>query len=200
MACIIKKKERDFFRMNHKTYEPADLLIYVSENEKALKEISLVAFDEVTQKILGYGVEAKRIGEQAANPVRVISPLRQGRIADYMASVEMFSYFLKQSVGKKRLRRPAVAVCMPKDLTEVEKKALEDCIIQSGAREIKIFDKFPEKPSELNKQFQVVIEITKEEPEAYIAERLKEVLEYAAGEGISGSRVEAMLQKGLDKA
>ena len=201
--------------MNHKSnelyepYEPADLLFYVQGKGMRFKDSSLVAFDEITTKILAYGTEARKLRKQGGEHARVISPLRQGRIADYSAAVELFTYFIKKALGKMPLRRPTVAVCMPKAkyLTVVEKKALEDCIIQSGARELmisdlsvesflkEIRDKFPD----MNKKIKVVIEITKEEPEAYVSEMLKEILEYAAEEGIASSRIEEMFRKELDK-
>lgn len=201
--------------MNHKSYElyepyePADLLFYVQGKGMVLKEPSLVAFDEITKKILAYGTEAWILRKQGGEHITVISPLRQGKIADYSVAVELFTYFIKKALGRVSLRRPTVAVCMPKAkyLTVVEKKALEDCIIQSGARELMISDlsvesflkEVPDKFPDWNKKIKVVIGITKEEPKAYVSEIFKEVLEYAAEEGIASSSIEEMFRKELDK-
>lgn len=192
----------NFLYMNNTNYEPADIIIYIFGKGMVLSEKSLVALDTSGTKILAYGAEAQQMAMEKPENVHLISPLRQGMIADYLVSVNMFTHFLRKAIGKRPLRKPPIAVCVPKGMTEVEKKALEDAIIQSGARELFIADvpveelisAFPEKFPKLYKRFKIIISITKEQPEHYVTERLQEALNYAGQEGISPSRVSELFQ------
>ena len=96
-----------------------------------------------------------------------------------------------------------VAVCVPKGITEVEKKALEDSLYQSGVREVfitdvKIRQLLKETPGIILpknwQKFKVIISITNEEPKRYISEQFLEVLNYAESEGISSEEAREMFQ------
>lgn len=193
--------------MTDTKYEPADIEIYVKNKGLVLKEKSLVAFDPYSKKILGIGDEAQALAAQDLESVAVQSPLRQGRVADYLMAVRMFEHMVHKVYGKKRFFKPNIAVGgIPQDITEVEKKAFEDLAFQLGARMVTIFacsyEKYkkemtvvaPEKLDALH----VIIVITKNEPERYVAEGLANVLQYAQEQGISADRVEEIL-RGMNK-
>lgn len=184
-------------------YEPADILIYIKDRGVVLTEKSLVAVHADMKKIVAIGNEAEEIAVKNLPNVQVFSPLRQGMVADYMAAVSLFSALLRNAWGKKPLRRPPVAICVPTDITDVEKKAIQDVIYQAGAREILISDvpfhqfirEFPEEMPKLYQKFSTVIGITKDDPEKYITERLADIIGYARQAGISSGRVGELLQK-----
>lgn len=77
--------------MYAKTYEPADILIYTNETGLIIKEKSLIAFSMTEKRILAVGNEAEHFSSSGQEDVRIISPLKQGMIADYMLSVQNFS-------------------------------------------------------------------------------------------------------------
>ena len=52
----------------------------------------------------------------------------------------MLKYFINKAVGKRTLRKPRIAVCIPSGATEVERKAVEDATYQAGAREVCIIE------------------------------------------------------------
>ena len=190
-----------------KTYEPADIVIYIHNKGIVLREKSLVAANWETGKIEAVGIEAENMKTKNLKGIYVVSPLRQGMIADYQMAVVLFSRLLLKALGKKPLRKPAVGICVPKGITEVEKKAVEDALIQSGAREVLIADipveefirEFIEKSPKLASKFKIFIGITKDEPERYIAEEFGQILEYARQEGISDERVEEVWRKCCQK-
>ena len=190
-----------------KTYEPADIVIYIHNKGIVLREKSLVAANWKTEKIEAVGIEAENMETKNLEGIYVVSPLRQGMIADYQMAVVLFSRLLLKALGKKPLRKPAIGICVPKGITEVEKKAVEDALIQSGAREVFIADipgeefvsEFIEKSPKLASKFKIIISITKDEPERYIAEEFGQILQYARQEGISDERVEEVWRKCCQK-
>lgn len=184
------------------TYEPADIAIYIQDKGRVLKEKSLVAFDAVNSKIIAFGTEAEHIAKGNTENILIISPLQQGMIVDYTVAVSLFTHLLYKALGKKPLRKPAIAICVADNITEVEKKIMSDLFIQIGARELMFIDfpieqymsKMPEKFPKEYKRFKVIIEITKDNPEAYIAEELENILKYARKQNISIERVAELFQ------
>lgn len=196
--------------MNHDTYykeqktdEPADIIIHVRDRGIVLREKSLVAFRRDNNKIVAIGTEAERmIGVDTENIV-VMSPLRQGMVADALAAQKLFSGLVVRALGKKPFLKPPVVVCVPKGITEVEKRAITDVLVWgAGAKEVLVADtpamefikEFPEKLPDLYRKYKIIIGITKEEPERYIEERLRDILAYAGQEQIPPERVCGILR------
>ena len=155
--------------MTDTKYEPADIEIYVKNKGLVLKEKSLVAFDSYSKKILGIGDEAQALAAQDLESVAVQSPLRQGRVADYLMAVRMFEHMVHKVMV-------TIFAC------SYEKYKKEMAVVA------------PEKLDELH----VIIVITKNEPERYVAEGLANVLQYAQEQCISADRVEEIL-RGMNK-
>lgn len=179
-------------------FEPADIVIYIKGRGMVLKEKSLLAFDIISKKIIAFGDEAERLAGHQVDTIHIISPLRRGVIADYVATVQLFKYLLMKAWGKKLLFKVPIAICVPKGLTEVEKKAVEDVMYQIGAKEIFIADipierLLKELPAAKNWQkVKVFIGITKDEPKHYIAEQISGILNYAKQEGISVKEIKEL--------
>ena len=167
-------------------YEPADIEIHLRQKGMVLQEKSLIAVNKADGKILAVGREAEEKAGKHTEGVQVISPLRQGMIADYSAAVGMFQYMMTKIWGKRLLRKPDIAVCTPKGITEVEKKALEDALYQSGAKKLTIYEGALEQLTEEMEVYDVVISISRKEPERYIAEGISNILKYA-GQVVSGT-------------
>lgn len=186
-------------------YEPADIMIHIQGKGIVVREKSVVAFQksDSKSKIIAFGTEAYGMAGKNMEDIVVTSPLHQGFVADFTIAVKLFSYLLIKAIGKKPiLKRPAVAVCVPKGITEVELVALQDVLTMARVKELFVTDhpmeeflrEFPEKCPEEYKKFKITIGITKEEPELYIKERMREILEYAGREQISQEKVCELLQ------
>lgn len=123
---------------NRKGYEPVHILIYIREKGLVLQEISLLTFDKNTNKIIAVGEESKKYQDSNDQNRITTCPLRWGVIADFETSVKMFQYFLKKAMGPKSIfsRKPKIAVCIPKDTTQVENKAFTETFYQIGAKEV----------------------------------------------------------------
>lgn len=186
----------------NQTCEPADIVIYLQDKGLVLKEKSLVAYERSTGKIVAFGTEAEHMEMVPQGDLVICSPLRQGAVADYTTASRLFTGLLQRALGKKPVMRPRIAICVPPNLSEVEKRALEDAVHEAGAREIWIADipvdqfirEAPKKSPQLYKKFKIIIGITKDDPERYVRERLSEALAYANQAGISRARVADLLK------
>ncbi len=193
--------------MKNVAHEPSDIVIYIQDKGMVLKEKSLVAFDTVSCRVLAYGTEAEGIAREGRKDTVVVSPLRQGMIVDYVVARELFRHLIQKAWRKRLFKKPAVAVCVPEGIVEVEKKIMDDVVLLAGAREVMFTDipveqfvkEMPGKFPAEYKKYKVVIGITKDEPEEYIKEELGGILQYAAREGISARRVADLLQSAMEE-
>ncbi|MCD8078722.1 MAG: rod shape-determining protein MreB [Lachnospiraceae bacterium] len=118
----------------------ASVLVYIKGKGVVLKEPSVVAYDRDTNEIREIGEEARKMIGRTPGNIVAIRPLRQGVISDYAITEKMMKYFIRKAMGKKTLRKPRIAVCIPSGATEVEKRAVEDATYQAGAREVSIIE------------------------------------------------------------
>ena len=118
----------------------ASILVYIKGKGVVLKEPSVVAIDRDSNKIMAIGEEARLMIGRTPGNIIAVRPLRQGVISDYTVTEKMLKYFINKAVGKRTLRKPRIAVCIPSGATEVEKKAVEDATYQAGAREVLIIE------------------------------------------------------------
>jgi len=185
-------------------YEPADIEIYLKNQGLVRKEKSLIAYQESDGKVLAVGTEAEQIAKQQQNGVVVVCPLRQGMIADYRAAVQMFRMLLERACGKRYLWKPNIVVGMPlTEITEVEKKAVEDMICQIGSKEVTLFEgdyqtferEMKEHHPKMFEKYQIFIIITKYEPERYVLEAFSDAVRYARQKGISIERMNELFRE-----
>jgi len=112
----------------------ATVLVYVKGKGIVLKEPSVVAIDQNTNKIRAVGEEARQMLGKTPGNIVAIRPLRDGVIADYEVTEAMLRHFIGRVCGKRRLFRPTVVICVPAEVTSVEKRAVVEAAVNAGAR------------------------------------------------------------------
>ena len=105
-----------------------------------ISEPSVVAMHVKTKTVLAIGAEAKRMLGKTPASIQAIRPLRDGVISDFDTTEKMLSYFIRKvhetpSIFPK-IPRPRVVVGVPSNITEVERRAVQDATRRSGAREV----------------------------------------------------------------
>ncbi len=118
----------------------ANTLIYVKGRGVVSSEPSVVAINSNTREILAIGQEAKNmLGRTPAN-ISAVRPMKDGVIADYDTTEKMIRYFILKVHNRKSLVRPRMVTCIPSGVTQVEKRAVKDSAIQTGAREVYLIE------------------------------------------------------------
>jgi rod shape-determining protein MreB len=97
-----------------------------------LFEPSVVAIDEWTGKMLAVGDEARQMIGRTPAHITASRPLRHGVVADFEATEQLLSHFIRK-VGRQRGSRAQVVVCVPSGITEVERNAVVDAARSAGA-------------------------------------------------------------------
>ena len=116
----------------------SNTLIYVKDRGIVVKESSIVAINNRSGQILAVGEEAQKMVGKTPPHLTISKPLVDGIISDFEVTEKMLKYFIdriyQESFGLSP--RPRVVIGVPLDVTEVEKKAVEDVVLSAGAREV----------------------------------------------------------------
>lgn len=113
----------------------ANTLVYSKKHKRIiLNEPSVVAIERETKKVLAVGNEARDMLGKTPDTIVAIRPLSEGVIADYDITAAMLKYFIKKATGRFSFFAPEVMVCVPIDVTGVEKRAVLGAILAAGAK------------------------------------------------------------------
>lgn len=120
----------------------ANTLVYVKDKGIVINEPSVVAINTKNDQILAVGEEARKMVGKTPAHIVAIKPLVDGVISDFEVTEKMIKYFISKIHTDRFIftPRPRVVIGVPLDITEVEKKAVEDAVISAGAREVYIIE------------------------------------------------------------
>lgn len=120
----------------------ANTLVYVKDRGILVNEPSVVAVNTRTDQVLAVGHEAQRMVGKTPAHIITTRPLVDGIISDYEVTEKMLHYFIDK-VHKETyalLPRPRVVIAIPTEVTEVERKAVEDVARAAGARSVYLIE------------------------------------------------------------
>lgn len=117
----------------------ATVVAYVKGKGIVLREPSVVAVDNNSGEVLAVGKEARRMLGRTPGNIVATRPLRDGVISNYTVTEKMLKYFINRVCGKF-VFSPRIMICIPSQVTEVEKKAVIDAASQAGARKVYLIE------------------------------------------------------------
>ena len=117
----------------------ATVIAYVKGKGVVLREPSVVAVDNNTNEVLAVGHEARRMLGRTPGNIVATRPLKDGVISNYTVTEKMLKYFINKICGKT-IFAPRIMICIPSQVTEVERKAVIDAASQAGARKVYLIE------------------------------------------------------------
>ena len=118
----------------------ANTLVTLRGKGIVLKEPSVVAIDRKTGQIVSTGHEAKDMIGRTPEQIKAVRPLKDGVIADFTATQLMLKNLISKVCQRYNVIRPRVVVGVPSGITEVEERAVEESVLQAGAREVYLIE------------------------------------------------------------
>ena len=112
----------------------ANVLVYVKGEGIVIKEPAVVALAVRDNTVVAVGSAARDMIGRTPGSISVIRPMKHGVIADYLITEAMLRHFIGKVMGRFRLIRPEVMICIPAGVTSVEQRAVRDAAEQAGAR------------------------------------------------------------------
>lgn len=112
----------------------------IIHNDKVVVDSpSIVAMDRRSNKIIAVGQEANQMQGKTHENIKTIRPLKDGVIADFNASEQMISMFIRNIPSlKKRFFTPSLrmVICIPSGITEVEMRAVRESAERVNGKEV----------------------------------------------------------------
>lgn len=118
----------------------ANTLVWVKGKGVVIREPSVVAIHKKTKKVIAVGREAKKMIGKTPASITTVRPIKGGVIADFDATASMISHYIQavHEVGSylpTTLSKPRVVIGIPSAVTEVQRRAVWEAALASGARE-----------------------------------------------------------------
>lgn len=119
-------------------------LVLVKGKGIVIREPTVVALHKKSRQILAIGSEAKRMLGRTPAAIEAIRPLRDGVISDFDTTEALLRYFIHKvheapqsgRFSLPKIPRPRIVVGIPSGVTEVERRAVQDACLSSGARAV----------------------------------------------------------------
>ena len=118
----------------------ANSLVYVKGKGIVLREPSVVAVDKNTDEVLAIGEEAQKMIGRTPENILAIRPLKDGVISDFDMTEEMIRRFLIKVIGKTFIFRPHVMICIPAEVTDVQRRSVQSVAEQAGAKTVRLIE------------------------------------------------------------
>lgn len=117
----------------------ANSRLRITDNENAIDEPSVIAYNAEDLEILAYGKDAYQMLGRTSSKINVVFPLEGGVIAESGLVEELVNIFMCE-VCTSRVVMPRVVACIPGDITEVERRAVVGAISSFGVRRVLLIE------------------------------------------------------------
>jgi len=118
----------------------ANTLVYASEDGVVFNTPTVVAVNGRTGRVLAAGTDALSLVRGSPTDVQAARPLSRGAITDFDLARQMIRLVLS-AVGVRRFPKPRLIVCVPANLTAVQRRAVEEAFRMAGAKSAALIDK-----------------------------------------------------------
>lgn len=110
-------------------------IICLQDKGIVVKEPTVVAVNNRLDQIIAVGDDARKMIGKNPGYITVVYPLVNGVISDFEVTEKMLKYFFDKIFQENFnfTARPTVVIGVPLDVTEVEKKAVEDAGLGAGS-------------------------------------------------------------------
>jgi rod shape-determining protein MreB and related proteins len=120
----------------------ANTLVHVVGRGIIIDEPSVVAVQVRggQREVLAVGLKAKGMLGRTPEPIELVRPMRDGVIADFIATEEMLRQFISRAKTMLGFRRPRILICVPAGATPVERRAVYETAVSAGARKVYLIE------------------------------------------------------------
>lgn len=114
----------------------ANTLVFARGKGVVVDEPSIVAINKFNNKVEAVGTDAKEMLGRTPGNIVAIKPMKDGVIADFDVTEEMLRYFIRKAQQRSYLLNPRIIICIPSEITQVEKRAVRESALRAKASEV----------------------------------------------------------------
>ncbi len=114
----------------------ANTLVFAKGRGIVVSEPSIVAINKATNVPLAVGKDAKEMLGRTPGNIVAIRPMKDGVIANFEMTEKMLQHFIRKAHNGKTWVSPRVVIGIPSEITQVERRAVEDSAYRAKASEV----------------------------------------------------------------
>src|ERR671927_1189814 len=114
----------------------ANTLVYAKGRGIVVSEPSIVAINKITNAVEAVGRDAKEMLGRTPGNIVAIRPMKDGVIANFEVTEKMLQHFIRKAHNGKTWVSPRVVIGIPSEITQVERRAVEDSAYRAKASEV----------------------------------------------------------------
>lgn len=116
----------------------ANTVIYIRDKGIVVNQPSAVAYTgNLDKRIIAVGNKAKKMIGKTPEDTHVCCPIEKGVISELTLAERMLKVYVKAAIAKRKIwGKPNICVCVPSGATEVQKRAVEDACVRTGAKNV----------------------------------------------------------------
>ena len=111
-----------------------NVVVFAQGRGIVISEPSVVAVSMPGRKIQAVGGAAREMIGRTPGSIRIMRPMREGVIADYVVTEAIMRYFIDRVCGRFRLFQPEMMISVPTGVTGVERRAVSDAAVAAGCK------------------------------------------------------------------
>lgn len=115
------------------------IIIYKSGVGEVLREPSIVAINTKDESVLAVGKEALDMLGRTPGYIQAEFPLRDGVISDYRMTEILLKDCIKRACDSFLVKH-RVIICVPSSITDIEKRAVVETVVNAGGRKVYLID------------------------------------------------------------
>src|ERR671938_659437 len=114
----------------------ANTLVYAKGRGIVVSEPSIVAINKITNAVEAVGRDAKEMLGRTPGNIVAIRPMKDGVIANFEVTEKMLQHFIRKAHNGKQWVSPRVVIGVLYEITQVERRAVEDSAYRAKASEV----------------------------------------------------------------
>lgn len=118
----------------------SSILVSIKGKGIVLREDSVISLLKKDGEVVAIGAEAREMLGKNHDKIEVIKPMKDGVIADFIAVEKLLKAIMKKVYSRYHIKKPKVVVGIPSGITEVEQRAVEEVILQCGAKQVYLIE------------------------------------------------------------
>ncbi len=118
----------------------ANSLVYMRNRGLVVNEPTVAAINTKTSQIVAIGEDAKKMLGRTPGHISVVRPLVGGVVSDFESTQDFLREVLRRLRGQSLFGYRRGIVAIPNNLTEVERKSVEDAALAAGCSKVYLVD------------------------------------------------------------
>lgn len=118
----------------------ANTIVARPDGKILINEPTVLALDYKKMEILAIGKEAKDLIGKSPKEISPVCPMENGVISDFDLAQAMLESSIHKAIPGVSLIAPRVAITIPSGASDVENRAIQDAVLQSGARNVYLIE------------------------------------------------------------